>query len=190
MKRFKEENKDFQEIVRELSFLRTHNIENKENPNTYLLFAEGALTLVGLERFLRIFREISPTRKDTLKNLLTRFLEHVDTEILLKMANFINRKCNVKLSKLSFFVDNNAALKDIIIEFVGDFRNGFLHGNFEQLIEAKIKHLGLVDCTFDQYFKRGYHIQDVESCFYIFNCIIECIDVSTGIIRRRKNALV
>lgn len=105
---FKEKFKDLQHIVRELCLLRKHNKSFKEGDpqDTLLLFAEASLTILCLERFLRIIPEIKASEVDTLYNLLERALS----------KNILNLKTQDK----EYF-------KKIV-----NVRNSILHGNFEQ----------------------------------------------------------
>ena len=56
MSTFKERNREFQELVRELVLVREHNLGFKvgDSQTTILMFAEAALVLTAMERFLRI----------------------------------------------------------------------------------------------------------------------------------------
>ena len=71
---FKEQFRDFQELVREHRLLRAHNKGfSPETPqDKLLLFAEGAVVLMILERFLRILPGVEARDEDTLYNLLEK----------------------------------------------------------------------------------------------------------------------
>lgn len=105
---FKEKYKDLQHIVRELFLLRKHNKSFKEGDTQegFLLFAEASLTILCLERFLRILPEVKATEKDTLYNLLERAISK-----------------NILVLK----TEDKEYFKKIV-----NVRNTILHGNFEQ----------------------------------------------------------
>ncbi len=104
---FKDQFKDFGELAREHKQLRTHNRGFKEGDqqNTMLMFAEGALILIMLERFLRILPDVEATERDTLFNLLEKAISRQILEI---------------------------AEKDYFIKQLTIVRNTILHGNYEQ----------------------------------------------------------
>lgn len=74
MATFKEQNREFQELVRELFYVRKHNLAIKpgDPQDELLMFAEAALVLTAMERFLRIILRGEATDSDTLPNLLER----------------------------------------------------------------------------------------------------------------------
>src|SRR5258706_8604267 len=71
---FKERNRELQELVREYTQVHSHNLKFKEGDpqDTMLLFAEGALVLLVLERFLRILPGMNPQDNESVYNLLQR----------------------------------------------------------------------------------------------------------------------
>ena len=123
---FKENYKDLQHIVRELMLLREHNKSFKEGDSQerLLLFAEASLTILCLERFLRILPDVNATESDTLYNLLERAISK-----------------NVLMLK----TEEKEYFKKIV-----KVRNSILHGNFEQC--AKESKLSSVEEYFKTYF--------------------------------------
>ncbi len=106
---FKEKFRDFQELAREHDILRKHNLAIGSNApqDKLLLFAEGGVVIMSLERFLRMLPGVGGTDSDTLRKLLKKAVE--------------NQVLNLP--------GDNA---DITIERVVSIRNTILHGNFEQ----------------------------------------------------------
>lgn len=108
---FKDKYREFQELAREHDFLRKHNMGiPKDDQSRLLLFAEGALIIIMLERFLRILPGLQAKDTETLGPLLKRV---VDQKILV------------------------ISLQDR--EDMLHIRNTILHGNFEQAAkQAKV----------------------------------------------------
>ena len=106
---FKDDHLDLQHLVRELHVLRRHNLGFKEGDphDELLLFAEGAVVLLTLERFMRAILGTDATDADTLFNLLQKAVS----------KNLIRLPWNDQ-------EDGIKRLKDV--------RNTILHGNFEQ----------------------------------------------------------
>lgn len=102
---FRDQYRDFQEIVRELYLLRGHNEKFKAAQASLLLISEGSLTMLALERFLRMFTG-NFQNKQTLPNLLEK-------------ATSMGLRLGAK-------EQGNA------IAAVRDVRNAIVHGNFEQ----------------------------------------------------------
>lgn len=71
---FKDRNRELQELAREAFVLRNHNLQFKEGDpqDKILMFAEGAMILVCMERFLRAMLGSDATSADTLRNLLEK----------------------------------------------------------------------------------------------------------------------
>jgi hypothetical protein len=71
---FKDENRALSEMVRELMWLRSHNLQFKpgDPQQDILMFAEAALTCLTLEHFVRIVLGEDATDSDTLHALLTK----------------------------------------------------------------------------------------------------------------------
>lgn len=123
---FKENYKDLQHIVRELILLREHNksFNEGDSQERLLLFAEASLTLLCLERFLRILPDVNAKENETLYPLLERA---ISKNILIL----------------------NTEEKDYFKKIV-KVRNSILHGNFEQC--AKESKLSSVEEYFKLYF--------------------------------------
>lgn len=106
---FKEKYRDYQELTREHDLLRNHNKANPDQ-SKLLLFAEGALIIIMLERFLRMLPDLKAQDSETLYPLFKRA---VDEKI---------------------FAISDQHRKDML-----DIRNTILHGNFEQAAkQAKV----------------------------------------------------
>jgi hypothetical protein len=106
---FKGQHLEFQHLVRELLLLRQHNFRCAEE-RTYdqlLHFAEGALVLIALERFVRIVLGSDASESDTIYNLLE---EAVSRQLLILPWD-----------------DQADGIRK-----VKDVRNSLLHGNYEQ----------------------------------------------------------
>lgn len=106
---FKSRHREIQELVRELMLIRKHNLTFKEGDpqDTMLLFAEGAVVLVTLERFVRAVLGARASDRDTLPNLLEKA---------------------VKDSLLHVPWDD----QQDGIRRIKNVRNALLHGNYEQ----------------------------------------------------------
>jgi hypothetical protein len=102
---FKEKFRDFQELIREHTILRNHNQKFKERDpqKNLLLFAEGAIVVMIIERFLRILPGVGAADGDKLQRLLKKATSKKILSISPKQQ------------------------KGIV-----DIRNTILHGNFEQ----------------------------------------------------------
>lgn len=147
---FKEQHREFQEIVRELELVRNHNKKFGEGDpqDSLLLIAEGALVLIGLERFLRM---IVPDagESDTLANLLEKATRKRDPLIKLNGD------------------------RDTVKNQLADVRNTLLHGNYEQAAMQA----GCDDVS--GYFKRVY-ASEVEALYKVLDSIVRQIDRRTG----------
>jgi hypothetical protein len=106
---FKERHRDLQELVRELAVVRRHNLQFKagDAQTTLLMFAEFALVLITLERFVRVVVGVDPNDESSLFNLL----EQATSRKLLELP----------------FDDQHDGIRKIC-----KVRNTILHGNFEQ----------------------------------------------------------
>jgi hypothetical protein len=152
---FKEEHRDFQELVREHQLLRQHNLKFKEGDpqGEVLLFAEGALVLIVLERFLRMILGPEAGEKDTLPTLLQKATgERLGLLSLLNLAGPQREKA---------------------IKGISNVRNALLHGNYEQAA----KHAGARDVR--DYFKNHY-ATDVEALHQLADFLVGQIDPETG----------
>ena len=105
---FRDQHLDLQHLVRELRVLRNHNLKFKEGApqDTMLMFAEAALVVLVLERFVRVLLG-DATDRETLHNLLERAVSR-------------------RLIRLPWD-DQQEGIKKIV-----GVRNTMLHGNYEQ----------------------------------------------------------
>lgn len=106
---FKAAHRELQELVRELVLLREHNLQFREGDpqDKLLMFAEAALVLIVLERFVRVVLGDDATDRDTLPGLLRK----VVSKGLLRLP----------------WDDQEEAIQRIRL-----VRNTLLHGNYEQ----------------------------------------------------------
>jgi len=148
---FREQNRDFSELLRELMLLRDHNLQfTKDLPqNRLLLFAEAAIVCVALERFLRMLLDGKASDSDTLEDLLKMAVED-------------------KLIELPFD-DQTAAARSI-----AKVRNTLMHGNYMQAA----RQLNLK--TKEEYF-RGPFIVEIEQLEKILEDLCKQIDPITGL---------
>ena len=102
---FKEKNRAFQEIVREITIIREWTKHNENDQRMLLLLAEGSLTLVAFEHFLRAFLD-----------------EYSDSYTLYNLL----QKSILKGIQLNA-IDNEKAIK-----ILTEVRNSIIHGNFEK----------------------------------------------------------
>lgn len=106
---FKDRHPELQHLVRELFVVRENNRRFKpgDAQQGLLLFAEGALVCLALERFLRAILESRPTGDATLYNLLQMALKE-------------------KLLELPWRDQDDG------IQRLKEVRNTWLHGNYEK----------------------------------------------------------
>ena len=104
---FKETYRDLQELVREHSLLRTHNrsFGPEDSQVQLLLFAEAALILIIIERFLRILPDFQFNDRATLGDMLRAATNGPSPTLRVSPK---------------------------IVKGVISIRNSILHGNFEQ----------------------------------------------------------
>jgi hypothetical protein len=153
MATFKQQHEELQHIVRELLLVRGHNLAIKQgDPQGKLLhFAEGLLTLLALERFLRAI--LGPDAKDqTLPNLL-------------KMATSAKRKL------LSI---PGTWTRDQAINAITEVRNTLMHGDYERAAT------GAQSRDMRSYFSTGKYISEVEILFKLLDEFTKQIDPDTG----------
>lgn len=114
MATFKEQHRSFQYLALELKNLREHNLRFKEGDpqDGILMFAEAAVVLVAIERFLRMIL-VEEVNNATIYNLL-------------QMATGTARR-------LITLPDND---RDDAIRRITEVRNTLMHGNYEQAAEA------------------------------------------------------
>ncbi len=150
---FKDHHRELQELAREVFVLRYHNLQFKEGEpqDQLLMFAEGAMILVCMERFLRAMLGTAVTNADTLQNLLEKA--------------FSSRRYDR--------LEVPGGDRSHLIALVVGFRNGLLHGNFEQLARN-------AGCATNlEYFKHQYP-GDLEKLYNILNAMMRQIDIHTG----------
>ncbi len=149
---FKDSYQDMQELARELDLLRRHNKQFKpgDPQQTLLMFAEGALVLVCLERFVRIVLGTEAGENDTLHTLL-------------------EKATGKRLALLTLpFDDQQDGIKKICA-----VRNTILHGNYEQAAKQ-------ASCaSVPEYFKTQF-AGELESMFKILDHLMQQIDPETG----------
>jgi len=154
---FREKYKDLQYIVLELELLRKHNSSfSPGKSNDYrLLFSQVALTLLCLERFLRILpgveeAAIKRTKKGKKAATLAEFLRGATDIKILAIKN-----------------------KDEVIKQVTDVRNSILHGNFEQCARECNKN------SVEEYFKLVF-AGEVEALYKFTKHLMDQINSDTG----------
>jgi hypothetical protein len=154
---FKQQNRDFTEIARELDIVRSHNDHKiaeeggKWSPGC-LLFAEGLLVLLTMERFLRIILGESAGESATLPNLL-------------EMAT----SSRLNLLSLPLWWT-----RDQTINAIKNVRNALMHGNYEQA--AKQSGNGVRE----DYFRSGTYFAEVNTLFALLDGFCNQIDPESG----------
>lgn len=149
---FKDKYRDLQELVRELFVLRRWNLRFKDSDSQaeFLLFAEGAIVLVVLERFLRAILGARATEKHTLYNLLQIATSGDDPLLRLPADD-----------------------TQLLITQLKDVRNTILHGNFEQASQqAKCANVA-------EFFKTQF-AAEIERLTRIVDALFKQIDPETG----------
>lgn len=149
---FKENYKDFAILCRELMLVREHNkkFESGEDQKYFLIYSEAMLTLLTLERFLRVIPALKAKKSDFLKDLLKRALDP-------KNPILVCPGCDI----------------DILIKEINGVRNTLVHGNFEQ---AALE-CGLA--SKDEYLKTQL-LPEIETIFKILEILLDQIDIDTG----------
>lgn len=147
---FKDENRALQELARELSVLRQHNLQFKEGDpqHTLLMFAEAAVVCMALEHFVRIVLGGTAPADATLFNLLQMAVSRG----LLKVP----------------WDDQQDGIKKIVA-----VRNSLLHGNYAQAArEARCASVA-------DYFKTQF-AGEVETMTRVTDHLMQQIDPATG----------
>lgn len=149
---FREQHQELQHLVRELHWLRNHNLRFKpgDPQDDLLLFAEGAIVLLTLERFLRVILGAEATDKDTLPNLL-------------------EKATGARLNLLILQVDDRKKA----IALITAVRNTLLHANYEQAAD------GAKQASVGEYFASQY-AGEVEGLYELTNQLFLQIDARTG----------
>jgi len=147
---FKDDHPEVQQLIRELTLLRDHNLKFKDGDpqDRVLLFAEGALVLLVLERFVRAVLGPDAVDSDSIYNLLQKA---------------------VKKGLLRVPWDN----QEEGIGKIKEVRNTILHGNYEQAArQAGCASVGA-------YFKTQF-ASEIEAMFKIADYLVQQIDPETG----------
>jgi hypothetical protein len=149
---FRSRYRDMSELLREWELLRTHNLTFKEGDpqDKYLIFAEGLVAIVALERFVRAVVGSDATDRDTLDALLRKAT--AGKTPLLRLP----------------WEDQDEGRKRICA-----VRNMILHGNFEQAAREE----GLA--SKEEFFKKKF-AGTVEGMGKILENLLDQIDVRTG----------
>lgn len=158
---FKVQNRAFQELARELVFVRNHNRQFKEGDSqaSLLMFSEASLAVLALERFLRILPGVEATDTDTLPNLLEK-------------ATSESRKV----------IELPASDRADAIKRINSVRKTIQHANYEQAA----RECGL---TVAEYFKTQF-TPEIEAIYRITDSIVRQIDPETGTRHKGRNNAV
>ncbi len=147
---FKDENLPLQELAREWSVLRKHNLRFKEGDpkDTLLMFAEAAIVCMTLEHFARVVVG-----------------SHLPEDA--QLYNLLQKGVSLNLFRVPWD-DQQDGIKKIC-----DVRNNLLHGNFAKAA----RNAGCSSVA--AYFKTQY-AGELESMTKITDYIIAQIDAETG----------
>ena len=150
MPAFKDENRALQELARELTLVRNHNLTFKDGDNLaeVLLFAEAGLVCMTFEHFVRVVVGTEAPAGATLYNLL----EQAVARDLIKLP----------------WDDQQDGIKKVCA-----VRNGILHGNYAQAAREAGK--GSVA----EYFKTVF-ASEIEVMYQVVDDLMKQIDVNTG----------
>lgn len=138
--------------MRELMVLRDHNLSFKEGDSQQrlLLFAEAAIVIMTLERFLRIVPGVEAADTDTLFNLLQKATSESRNVLQLSAKD-----------------------RDDAIRRITNVRNTILHGNFEQAAtQAGVS-------SVNAFFKTQF-ASEVEALFKFTDSLVRQINPETG----------
>ena len=149
---FQDKYVDFQRLALELHRLRSHNTSFDTDSLELFFFAEGAVVLLALERFMRMILGAEATDSDTLPTLIEKATS-ARLDLIVLPGNLDRRE---------------------LIRRIKGVRNTLMHGNFEQAA----KQAGL--SSKEEYFKTGMYISEVEVLYKILNRIVAQIDRETG----------
>jgi hypothetical protein len=149
---FLERNLDLGYLARELAVVRRHNMtfDQSDPQETLLMFAEGGLVLMAMERLLRTILgpEVGPNM--TLPNLLQlAFSERLDV------------------------LDPPTGDAAYVTDLVTNLRNALLHANYEQAAQQA----GCADVR--DYFRNRY-ARDLETLYAILDNMMSQLDPATG----------
>lgn len=147
---FKDQHRELQELVRELTYLREHNhrVASIGPQSNLLLFAEAAVVLIVLERFLRIIVG-KEGNGQTIYNLFEMATD-ADRNLLMVQG------------------DRDRAKRD-----VNAIRNALLHGDYEKAARDS-------GCaSIEEYFKTQF-ASEVEALYRLTDLLMNQIDPDTG----------
>jgi hypothetical protein len=149
---YKDDHREFQELVRELMLLRSHNqgFGPNNTQEQLLLLSEGAMTLVALERFLRMVLGNEAGDEDTLPNLLEK-----------------------ATGKRLHLLTLPGSDRERLIRALTDVRNTILHGNYEQAARN-------AGCSGIREYFQAQFAAEVETTFQITDALVKQIDPETG----------
>jgi hypothetical protein len=153
---FSKQHRELGEIIRELEIVREQNLKLAETHGRWmpgcLLFAEGLLVLLALERFLRVVLGADANDGDTLPNLLEKA---TSTRLeLLTLPPWWTR------------AETIGAIKKV--------RNALMHGNYEQAAIQSGRG------SREEYFRSSAYINEVETLHRILDGLCNQIDPATG----------
>ena len=147
---FKDENRALSEMIRELMWLRSHNVQFKEGDPQHdiLMFAEAALTCLTLEHFVRIVLGAEAGDGDTLHPLLTKAI----AKGLIRVP-WPNQQEG--------------------IQRIRRVRNTLLHANYAQAAAQ-------AGCSsVREYFQKQF-ASEIEALYIITDFVVRQIDPATG----------
>jgi len=150
---FKDLNRELQELAREAFVLREHNLQFREgdSQDKLLMFAEGALVLVCMERFLRVMLGSDAANTDTLHNLLQKAFSE----------------------KRYDHLEVPGGDRDHLVDLITGLRNGLLHGDFEKLTRNS-------GCASNSDYFKQHYTRDLETLHNIINTMMRQVDIGTG----------
>lgn len=182
---FKEDNRIFQEMVKELHLLRANNKKLAKEHNGYVdgifLFSEACLTLSCFERFLRIVPWITKGPKDTFYNLIEKAVSNRLKLTVHKVSDLISKpETKSHLDNLGITTDQQLNLK--IAHYIVKIRNLVLHANFEQIngLEHPLIPNRNQFNSINDYFKSSKFISDVECIYEVLDLVVSQVNSETG----------
>src|SRR5256885_16599 len=149
---FKDDYRELGEICRELYIVRNHNLGFKEWKPGYLMFSEGLLVLLAMERFLRAILGAEAVEGDPLPKLLEKAT---------------SQRLGLLTLPGVWTIENAVAA-------ITSARNTLMNGNYEQAgAQAGKKNDA-------EYFGSSQYSGEVESLFQVLESIMGQIDPATG----------
>ncbi len=152
---FKDENRALQELARELTLLRGHNLKFREGDpqGDMLMFAEAALVCLTLEHFVRLLLGDNALDHDTLGSLLTKAIKERQ---LIRLP----------------WDDQSEGIKRVCA-----VRNTLLHGNYAQAARE-------AQCASVADYFRSQFASEIERMYEVTDFVMKQIDPATGAPRR------